>query len=123
MKAVVTLIFFLPLAAWPTLAAGQTVPLSVRMADSVMARRKDSLVNEPGKPEKWAYEQGVLLKGMEAVWHNTGDERYFKYIRQGLDHFVNADGTISTYKPEDYSLDNVMPGRVLLLLYKVTGQE
>ena len=111
------------MAAGPTLAAGQTAPLFVRMAGSVMARRKDALVNEPGRPEKWAYEQGVLLKGMESVWRETGDERYFKYIRQGVDHFVNADGTISTYKPEDYSLDNVMPGRLLLLLYKVAGQE
>ena len=122
MKA--TLIFiFLWSAAWPAPARAQAAPLSVRTADTVLARRKDGLTNEPGRPEKWAYEQGVLLKGVEAVWRNTGDERYLEYIRRGVDHFVGADGRISTYKPEDYSLDNVMPGRLLLTLYKVTGQE
>ena len=123
MKATLILIFLLSHVAWPTPARAQTAPLSVRMADSVLARRTDALTNEPGRPAKWAYEQGVLLKGVEAVWRNTGDERYFEYIRRGVDHFVNEDGTISTYKPEDYSLDNVMPGRLLLLLYKVTGRE
>src|SRR5919197_1445019 len=123
MKATLILIFLLWSAAWPAPARAQTAPLSVRAADSVLARRKDALTNEPGRPEKWAYEQGVLLKGVEAVWRNTGDERYLEYIRRGVDHFVGADGRISTYKPEDYSLDNVMPGRLLLTLYKVTGQE
>jgi unsaturated rhamnogalacturonyl hydrolase len=123
MKATLILIFLLWSAAWPAPARGQAAPLSVRAADSVLARRKDALTNEPGRPEKWAYEQGVLLKGVEAVWRNTGDERYLEYIRRGVDHFVGADGRISTYKPEDYSLDNVMPGRLLLTLYKVTGQE
>jgi unsaturated rhamnogalacturonyl hydrolase len=124
MKAFLILVFFLlsPVAR-PALAKGQDAPLSVRTADSVMARRGDALINEPGRPEKWAYEQGVLLKGVEAVWRGTGDEKYFQYIRRGVDHFVNEDGTIRTYKLEDYSLDNVMPGRLLLLLYKVTGQE
>ena len=123
MKATLILIFLLWSATWPEPARAQAAPLSVRMADSVLARRKDALTNEPGRPEKWAYEQGVLLEGVEAVWRNTGDERYLEYIRRGVDHFVGADGRISTYKPEDYSLDNVMPGRLLLTLYKVTGQE
>ncbi|MCA1557960.1 MAG: glycoside hydrolase family 88 protein, partial [Acidobacteria bacterium] len=76
-----------------------------------------------GKPLKWTYEQGVLLKGMEAAWLNTGEGRYFSYIQRGMDHFVTEDGTIRAYKPEDYNIDNVLPGRVLLLLYKVTGKE
>ena len=117
------IILSLILSAGALVAAGQTKSLSLRMADSVMTRRPDSLVNETGKPEKWAYEQGVLLKGIERAWDSTGDDRYFKYIQQGMDHFVAADGTIRTYKLEDYSLDNVLPGRLLLLLYRVTKQE
>jgi unsaturated rhamnogalacturonyl hydrolase len=97
--------------------------LSVRVADSSMARWPEALVNDSGKPEKWAYEQGVLLKGFEAVWRASGDGKYFAYMQRGVDHFVAADGTVRTYKPEDYSLDNVMPGRLLLTLYNVTGQE
>ena len=104
-------------------SVGQAAPLSERMAATVMTVWKDALTNDPSKPEKWTYEQGVLLRGMESVWLNTGDGSYFKYIQRGADRFVGDDGTIKTYKKEDYNIDNVMPGRNLLLLYKVTGQE
>jgi unsaturated rhamnogalacturonyl hydrolase len=104
-------------------ARGQAVaPLSERMAATVMTVWKDA-VKEPDRPDKWTYEQGVLLTGMEAVWLNTGDGRYFDYIKRVVDRYVEDDGTIKTYKAADYNIDNVQPGRVLLLLYKVTGQE
>ncbi len=105
-------------------ARGQAAaPLSERMAATVMRVWKDAVTTDPTKPDKWAYEQGVALKGMEAVWLNTGDGRYFKYIQRVVDRYVEDDGTIRTYKPSDYNIDNVMSGRSLLTLYKVTGQE
>ena len=100
----------------------QSAHTSERMAATVMTVWKDA-VKEPDKPDKWTYEQGVLLTGMEAVWLNTGDGRYFDYIRRVMDRYVADDGTIKTYKQADYNIDNVQPGRILLLLYKVTGQE
>jgi unsaturated rhamnogalacturonyl hydrolase len=103
-------------------ARGQAAPLSERMATTVMTVWKDA-VKEPDRPDKWTYEQGVLLTGMEAVWLNTGDGRYFDYIKRVIDRYVAEDGTIKTYKAADYNIDNVQPGRILLLLYKVTGQE
>ena len=74
-------------------------------------------------PARWNYEFGVVLKGLEGVWLNTGDGRYFAFIQKGMDSFVNADGTIRTYNLEEYNLDQVNSGKNLLLLYKVTGQE
>ncbi|HEX8072332.1 MAG TPA: DUF4350 domain-containing protein [Pyrinomonadaceae bacterium] len=123
MRVVTGFLVVLLLSAAGSGAAAQTAPLSVRVADSAMARWPRALLNEPGKPEKWAYEQGVLLKGIEGVWLATGDGKYFRYMQEGVDHFVNADGTLRTYKLEDYNIDNVLPGRVLLTLYNVTGQE
>ena len=104
-------------------AGAQTAPLSGRMADAVLTLWKDSPATETGKQEKWNYEQGVLLKGVESVWLDTADGRYFKYIQRMTDRFVSDDGTIRTYKPDEYNLDNLLPGRNLLTLYKVTGQE
>jgi unsaturated rhamnogalacturonyl hydrolase len=124
MRAVAGIVFCFVLSASSAApAAGQTGPLSVRVADSSLARWPEALVNDPGKPEKWAYEQGVLLKGIEDVWRATAEGKYFAYMQRGVDHFVGDDGTIRTYKAEDYSLDNVLTGRVLLTLYNVTGQE
>ncbi len=114
---------YLALTAGMIASAGQTAPLSERVATNVMTRWKDSWETESGKPEKWSYEQGVVLRGIESVWYNTADGRYFKYIQRSIDRFVNDDGTIKTYKLDDYNLDNVLNGRVLLLLYKVTGQD
>ncbi|HEY8226510.1 MAG TPA: DUF4350 domain-containing protein [Pyrinomonadaceae bacterium] len=101
----------------------QTEPLSERMAATVMQRWKDSWETDTSRPEKWSYEQGVVLKGMEGVWYNTADGRYFKFIQRSIDRFVNDDGTIKTYKLDEYNIDNINNGRILLMLYKVTGQD
>jgi unsaturated rhamnogalacturonyl hydrolase len=120
-KLIVALFIF---TACSVAARGQAAaPVSERMAKTVMAVWKDNIASDPTRPDKWAYEQGVLLTGMEAVWLNTGDGRYFDYIKRHVDKFVADDGTIKTYKQEDYNIDNVQQGRILLLLYKVTGQD
>jgi unsaturated rhamnogalacturonyl hydrolase len=102
---------------------GQTGPWSERMAATVMTLWQDYPGAEPGKPFRWNYDQGVVLKGMEGVRYGTGDGKYFRYIQQSMDHFVNDDGTIRTYELKDYNLDNILLGRILLLLYKVTEKD
>lgn len=96
---------------------------SEKMAATVMRIWKDSLYTDPAKPAKWTYDQGVVLKGIEGLWYQTGDARYFTYMQQSMDFFVNEKGEIRTYKQEDYNLDNVLCGRILLTLYNVTGKE
>jgi unsaturated rhamnogalacturonyl hydrolase len=92
---------------------------SARMAATVMTLWKDSGDIHP----RWTYDEGVIWKGLENCWYNTGDARYFKYIQHMLDRLVDKDGNILTYKLEDYNLDNILCGRLLLLCYKTTGQE
>lgn len=103
---------------------GQTAPASERMAATAMhALYADPARNQSGTPVRWTYDFGVVLKGIEGVWYRSGEGKYFNHIRQGLDHFVNADGTLRTYQLEDYNIDNINLGRNLLLLYKVTGED
>jgi unsaturated rhamnogalacturonyl hydrolase len=111
-------------AACAAEARGQaTAPLSERMATTVMRLWPDAVKSDPSRPDRWTYEQGVALTGIEAVWLNTGDGRYFEYIKRIIDKFVEEDGTIRTYRQDEYNIDNVQSGRLLLMLYKVTGQE
>src|SRR6266850_4187956 len=118
------ILFSILLTASFTMAFGQTAPMSERMAETAMNTLwRDATKNESGTPAKWTYDHGLVLKGIEGVWHTTGDGRYFKYIKESMDQYINPDGTIRTYKLEDYNIDNVLNGRVLLSLYKVTGQE
>ncbi|GAB2698836.1 hypothetical protein GCM10011495_32920 [Hymenobacter frigidus] len=102
----------------------QTVPVpaySQRMADAFISWHPDSILIGARKTARWDYEQGLMLKALERVWQRTGDARYFTYIQKDLDQFVQPDGSIRTYKPEDYLLDNVTTGRALLLLSQVSG--
>jgi unsaturated rhamnogalacturonyl hydrolase len=103
-------------------AAGQRTPWSEKVAATAMKLWKES-GDEPGTPSKWSYEQGAVLKGIEGVWLSTGEGKYFSYIQRSMDRFVNDDGSIRTYNLETYNIDNVLCGRNLLLLYKVTGRE
>jgi unsaturated rhamnogalacturonyl hydrolase len=102
-----------------SLGANAQPHLSEKMAGTVMYTWKDSFSLD-GKPAKWTYDMGVILKGFEGIWLNTGDAKYFNYIQQQMDFFVKDDGSIKTYKPDEYNIDNVNNGKLLLLLYRVT---
>src|SRR6185503_4481926 len=105
-------------------AAAQTKPISERAAATAMtALWRDAAKNESGYPAKWTYDHGLVLKGIERVWINTGDKQYFDFIQDSMDHFVASDGSIRTYTLDEYNIDHVLPGRVLLMLYKQTKQE
>ena len=118
------LFVFVLLILSSTRSAAQQPNLSEQIATTAMnSLWRDSSRNENGEPSRWSYEQGVVLKGIEGLWLSTGDGRYFTFIQKEMDNFVNADGTIRTYKAEDFNLDNINSGKMLLLLYKVTGQD
>lgn len=91
-------------------------PWSIRMAESIMTRH-------PNVYADWDYVTGTVLKGFEELWRHTGEQRYFDYIKQTVDSVINADGSINDYKLSDYNIDEINEGRMLLLLYKETGQE
>lgn len=112
-----TLLFLLFTAAMSPVFAQ-----SAQMAVTMMRLWKDSL-QLAGRPAHWTYDQGVVLEGFAGLWKNTGDGKYFRYIQTGMDHYVDKEGNIATYKQDDYNIDNVKNGRSLLLLYKVTNNE
>jgi len=94
------------------------------MADSEMVRRRDLLEYGKGDPEaKWNYQTGLFLKAMLAVWKKTKQQKYYDYVKQVIDSYINTDGTIKTYNMEDYNLDKLNSGKVLLSLYRVTREE
>src|SRR6185295_5774985 len=100
-------------------AFAQAPTVSAQVAATAMTRWKNSWDNQPSGAEKWSYDQGVVLKGIEALWLNTADGKYFQFIQQSIDRFVKDDGTIRTYELNEYNIDHVNNGKILLLLYKV----
>jgi unsaturated rhamnogalacturonyl hydrolase len=72
---------------------------------------------------KWAYEWGVVLKGVEQVWLRSGEQSYLNYIKRNIDEFVEADGAVRTYRIEEYNLDQINTGKLLFGLWRETGDE
>ncbi|MBK9465896.1 MAG: glycoside hydrolase family 88 protein [Chitinophagaceae bacterium] len=83
----------------------------------------DSFILAGDKAAKWRYDQGVILKGIRAVWAATGDGKWFNYIQKSMDFYVLPDGSIKGYRPDEYNIDHVNNGKLLLLLFQVTGKE
>jgi unsaturated rhamnogalacturonyl hydrolase len=103
-----------------SIAPAQTRSLSEQAAATAMTVLwRDSA----GYPSKWTYDHGLVLKGIERVYAATNDKQYLDFIQRNIDHFVSDDGSIRTYKLDDYNIDNILPGRNLLFLYKTTGNE
>jgi unsaturated rhamnogalacturonyl hydrolase len=113
-------LLLLGLAGFRMTSAESSQALSQRMANAAIQRWPNGQLSTAGKPARWNYETGTLLEGMDAAWYDTADRRYFEYIKGSIEPFVSAEGAISTYDQNAYSLDNVLLGRQLLLLYQVT---
>ena len=108
-----------------------------RIAATIMNTYPDSIVvrkyvthgeerveeKKPSRPASWDYEQGVLLKGFEALWRQTNNPVYFNYMKKIMDIFVRPNGEIRTYDILDYNIDDITPGRILLTLYQTTREE
>jgi unsaturated rhamnogalacturonyl hydrolase len=122
MKIFRLLVFVLTVAALlggaSCASIAQERPLSEGAANAAIARWPDGRFTAGSA--RWNYELGTLLEGMDAAWFNTADARYYNYIKHSVDQFVEADGSIPTWKLEEYQLDSILLGRQLLLLYGVT---
>ena len=98
-------------------------PLTIRVANQAMERWPDGRLGPQGKTAIWGFELGIVLCGMDAVWRATREPAYFHYVQQSVDHLVQPNGAIDTYNPDAYSLNNILIGRELLMLYQTTHQE
>ena len=77
----------------------------------------------PALPGSGTTNWARFFDGMDSVWLNTADRRYFNYIKSSVDALLAPDGSIPTLKPEEKQLDNILLGRQLLLLYGVTQEK
>lgn len=93
-----------------------------RTAASIM-ERTPQLYEGKGYNGKWSYDFGVVLKGFELLWKQTGEESYFRFIQTNMDYFVREDGTIRGYSPDEYNIDHLNNGKLLFPLYRATGEE
>lgn len=72
---------------------------------------------------KWSYDFGVVLMGVKEAYFQTGDERYYDYIKKHMDFYIGEDGSIKNYRFEAMNIDYVNNGKLLFLLFEKTGEE
>src|SRR5271163_1542169 len=67
---------------------------SEAMASSAMKLWPTGAISTTKAPGHWGYEEGVLLDGLAAEWHQTANGDEFRYIKAAVDKYVTKDGTI-----------------------------
>ena len=76
-----------------------------------------------GGKSTWNYIDGCMIKAVIELYHITGNKKYLEFADSFINYFVNEDGSIQSYDPKEYNLDNVNAGKTLFDLYKLTGRE
>ena len=76
-----------------------------------------------GKPASWNYIDGCMMTALLAMSDITGEAQYFDFAEHFIDDFVAEDGSIRSYEPETFNLDDINEGRVLFSLLEKTGKE
>jgi unsaturated rhamnogalacturonyl hydrolase len=87
-----------------------------RMARSEMARAGDRYFHGGSNPRaRWDYTTGLMGLSLLRLAEETKDAAAADFGARLAEGFVAADGSIRTYKIDEYNIDMITPGRVLLL--------
>ena len=89
-------------------------PWSVRFANSVTVRN-------PEIAPRWDYTAGVVLLAIDRVATRRDDKAMHAYVKRNVDRFVQSDGSITGYKPDEFNLDQIAEGRLLFSLLARSG--
>lgn len=96
------------------------LPWSVRMVESEMIRNPESWQLDFQPRLKWDYCHGLELQAMLDVYDTYGGDHIFDYALAYADTMVQDNGSILTYKPEEYNIDRLNPGKYLFRIYDQT---
>jgi len=89
-----------------------------RYGDSLSYGNWDVVRN---RASKWNYTAGLLMEAMDGVSKATGDAQFAEYARRTIDSYLDDNGTIKTYESDQFNIDNINSGKMLLRLYAQHG--
>ncbi len=111
----------------PTLRAASAPPdfhgsspldWSVRLAESEMKRKGETMFHGGAPRARWDYTTSLFGLSLLKLAEITGTERYADYGAKTVTSFIQPDGSIATYRMEEYNIDMIPPGKVLLHLWE-----
>ena len=70
--------------------------------------------------DRFHYHQGVFLSGVERIYLLGGEEKYYQYIKDWVDYYIDEGGDV---RFDNYSrqFDDMQPAILLFNLYQKTG--
>lgn len=96
------------------------LPWSVRMVESEMIRNPESWQLDFQSRLKWDYCHGLELQAMLDVYDTYGGDHIFDYALAYADTMVQDNGSILTYRLEEYNIDRLNPGKYLMRIFDQT---
>jgi rhamnogalacturonyl hydrolase YesR len=101
---------------------------SSRLAESEITRLGDSLrlggFDAVGNRDaRWSYTTGLLAQAMDDLSSATGDPKFAQWGKATLDSYVGDDGVIQTYRPDEFNIDHVNSGKMLLRYLERTNDD
>jgi unsaturated rhamnogalacturonyl hydrolase len=70
---------------------------------------------------RWNYETGLLLHAVSEASRRGFQGKYDGAVKARVDALVAPDGSIAGYRRDEFNLDQVNSGRIVLDLWKATG--
>ena len=105
------------LAAEPAAKFNGATPLewSQRLANSEMKRLGNALeAGGSNARAHWDYSPSVLALSLVRLGAATNNDAEIQFGIRAVGSHINKDGTIQGFKQDDYNIDNIPPGKVLL---------
>ncbi len=71
----------------------------------------------------WNYEDGMIWKGALDLYAATKDRALLDFVVTEVNARVTPDGAMPAFNPSEYNIDGIQAGRVLPILYRLTGDD
>ncbi len=73
-------------------------------------------------PHRWNYEYSFFMAGTFKQGKKINNQKFIDYSRAWLDGFITDEGTFikGVYSMEEYKLDDILPGRLVINLHQET---
>jgi len=96
---------------------------SQRMASSEISRLGNKLERGATPRSRWDYTASVFALSVWQLGERLNDKSLLDFAGRAVGSYVTPEGTIDGYRLEEYNIDQVCPGKVVLELYDTTKEE
>lgn len=114
--------FFIAVFVLTACTQNTNLDLAKEIANSEMVHHSELWTCDGAAKPKWEYTPTLMARAFVELYKATSDTAYLGHAQRFADDFIEADGTIKTYKKSLYNMDRIQGGNFLILLNSVDPQ-